>query len=378
MKIGILTLPLHTNYGGLLQAYALQTVLEQQGHEVCILDTNKQPNIRPWYIRPVIWTYHAYQRYIKHQNVTVFAEGGLKRAYQEYLISSQNTRRFINHHLHTREYRQLSEIRHEEFDAIIVGSDQVWRICYFFGQNIKNAYLSFTEGWNIKRISYAASFGTDDWEYSEQQTMQCKNCIQKFDAVSVREKSGLQLCKEHFGIDAIHVLDPTMLLCREDYLQLINHAEETKHNGELLLYLLDETEMKEKIVSKIASSKGFMPFRVNSRIEDPYVKLEDRIQPSVEGWIQGFRDAKFVVTDSFHACVFSILFHKPFIVIGNQNRGLGRFYSLLEMFGLEKHLVMSLNKLNVDSDYEIPHSVYEILNTWRVQSLKFLLSNLNK
>ncbi len=71
MKIGILTLPLHTNYGGLLQAYALQKYLTDIGHDVKILDADKHPNIRPWYIRPAIWGYHLIQRYVLHQEVEV-------------------------------------------------------------------------------------------------------------------------------------------------------------------------------------------------------------------------------------------------------------------------------------------------------------------
>ena len=80
-----------------------------------------------------------------------------------------------------------------DFDAFIVGSDQVWRRLYM--PDIYREYLSFAEGWNVRRISYAASFGTEEWEYSPLETTECRRLLQKFDAVSVREASGVSLCK---------------------------------------------------------------------------------------------------------------------------------------------------------------------------------------
>lgn len=78
---------------------------------------------------------------------------------------------------------------------------------------------------------------------------------------------------------------------------------------------------------------------MNSKVENKKAPLQERIQPSVEQWLRGFYDAEFVVTDSFHACVFSILFNKPFIAIENEDRGTSRFTSLLSMFGLKDRLI---------------------------------------
>lgn len=375
MKIGILTLPLHTNYGGILQAYALQTILEKRGHIVYILDANKQPNIRPWYIRPIIWLYRAYLRYIRRINTPIFDENSLQKAYSEYLITSQYTQRFINQYLHIRPYKHLSEIQENEFDAIIVGSDQVWRPKYYFGKDIKEAYLSFTKNWNIKRIAYAVSFGTDIWEYNATQTNECKNYIKKFEAVSVREKSGQELCKKYFEIDTTQVLDPTMLLDKQDYIQLIKKDITPKNI--LLTYLIDDNKEKQDIVAEIAKAKKLTPLCANSKIEDSQAPIKERIQPPVERWIKGFAEAKFIVTDSFHACIFAILFNKPFIAIGNKDRGLSRFQSLLEIFGLEKHLILSIHELNPNNDYQIPQRAYDILQTQRFNSLSFISNHLN-
>lgn len=195
----------------------------------------------------------------------------------------------------------------------MVGSDQVWRIVYFpglwLGQQIENAYLDFTKNWTIKRIAYAASFGTNNWEYNEEQTKNCGQLLSMFDAVSTREADGMKLCKTKFDINAQQVLDPTMLLDIEDYIALFKNANISKSKGTLLYYVLDTTEEINSLINNVAVEKHLVPFAVNNPFEhDEKKPLCQRIKPSVEAWLRGFYDAEFVVTDSFHACVFSILF----------------------------------------------------------------------
>ena len=120
-----------------------------------------------------------------------------------------------------------------------------------------------------------------------------------------------------------------------------------------------------------------IPFAVNNPFEKDNTKpLNDRIKPSVESWLRGFEDADFVVTDSFHACVFSILFKKQFIVVGNKKRGNARFNSLLKMFGLEDRLVdestdfTRLKGINYDE-------VYKKYKELKLKSIDFLVKNLN-
>lgn len=338
MKIGILTLPLHTNYGGILQAYALQTVLERMGHEVVVIDT---PNMKA---TPSFLTMgKRIAKRVLGKRVEIFLE---RRHNREYPIISQYTQPFIDKYIHRKEISSLHELKKENFDTIVVGSDQVWRPLYFtslFKANIRNAYLAFAEKWNIKRVAYAASFGTDNWEYTPKQTEKCGELLRMFDAVSVREEFGVQLCKEHFSVEAQHVLDPTMLLDKEDYIHLIETAQTPKSKGTLLNYILDETTEKRALIEQIAKDKKLTPFRVNSKVEDRTAPLEERIQPPVEEWLRGFYDAEFIVTDSFHACVFSILFNKPFIVIGNKKRGISRFESLMKIFGMENRLLQNYN-----------------------------------
>ena len=339
MKIGILTLPLHTNYGGILQAYALQTVLERMGHEVCLIEKKRKPFRLPLWKAPLVYGKRVLKNLAGHP-YPIFYEQKVNR---EEPITRQNTDLFIKRYIKRRIVNDFSELKESDFDAIVVGSDQIWRPKYFNG-NIEDAYLKFAEGWNIKRIAYAASFGTDEWEYTAAQTKECAQLLKQFDAVSVREASGVDLCRKHFGVEAQHVLDPTMLLSAEDYIRLFETAGTPKSPGTLLCYILDETPEKATLIERIAKERKLATFRINSKVEDKTAPITERIQPPVEQWLRGFHDAELVVTDSFHACVFSILFHKPFFVAGNKKRGLSRFTSLLGMFGLEDRLISTVTE----------------------------------
>ena len=371
MRIGILTLPLHTNYGGILQAYALQTVLERMGHDVVVFDTPRVTFRLPLWKKPLVYGKRLIKKYVMgNKSTLVFFERKINR---DYPVAAKNTQRFISQYIHAKHVSSLGSLNAEEFDAIVVGSDQIWRPKYY--PKIENAYLEFAKHWNIKRIAYAASFGTDKWEYTPKQTMECSRLIRKFDGVSVREDSAVGLCREHFGVEVKLVLDPTMLLDKEDYIKLFTAANTPKSKGTLLCYVLDETPEKSALIQQIADERHLTPFRVNSRVEDHSAPLNERIQPPVEQWLRGFYDAEFVVTDSFHACVFSILFGKQFLVVGNESRGLSRFNSLLKMFGLEDRLVTK--DFRMKDCAEIDYSqVYQCLKGKRETSMNFLVENL--
>lgn len=375
MKIGILTLLPRINYGGILQAYALQTVLEQMGHEVYVFDKKKYWHLPLWRA-PLHYLKRIFKKYVlKCTNIAIFAE---RRLNKEYVVVSSLVQPFIDQNLNCTIEANMEMLNEKDFDAIIVGSDQIWRPKYCH-LNIEEAYLSFTKNCSIRRISYAASFGTDKWEYTKLQTKRCKELIEKFDSVSVREDSGVALCKKYFSIDASHVLDPTMLLKKEHYIRLFKKTNESQSQGKLFVYILDMNEDKQEVVTQLVEKEGYYPIVFNnSLILDFSLEVEKRISPSVESWLIGIYDAEFVVTDSFHACVFSILFNKPFIVYGNEGRGISRINSLLKQFNLESRLIFS----SKDNGCKILKccidwgNVNGILNRLRDESLAFLENSL--
>ena len=251
-------------------------------------------------------------------------------------------------------------MKSSDFDAIVVGSDQVWRPLYF--SKIEDAYLGFAKDWDIRRIAYAASFGTDEWEYSKKQTKLCKELLKRFDAVSVREKSAVDLCMRHFAREAFHVLDPTMLLSADDYIRQFDLKSLPKSQGTLLCYFLDDSSAKKAVADKIAKETGLLMFNVNAKVEDWSIPVDKKIQPPVESWLKGFYD---------------IIFNKPFIAIGNTKRGLSRFLSLLSIFGLENRLITSKyydNANEVEIDW---NSVNDRLKNRILFSKEFLKNNCN-
>ena len=370
MKIGILSLPLYVNYGGILQAYALQAVLEQMGHEVTFIQKRNWPLNLKVKDMPIIYA----KRIVKNlmgQHIPMSYERIFNR---EAPIICQNIEPFIRRRINIKVVDDFSQLDETDFDAIVVGSDQIWRPLYV--KHIESAFLDFAKDWDIKRIAYAASFGTDRWEYTKLQNKHCRKLVQLFDAVSVRERSGVMLCKEYLGVEAKHVLDPTMLLDVKDYINLFEENNTPKSQGNLLCYILDESEEKSRLIDLIAKQNNLKPFRINAKADYRFdLPVKDRIQPSVEQWLRGFYDAEFVITDSFHACVFSILFKKPFVVYGNKNRGMSRFTSLLDMFGLRDCMITCFddykNTYNEKFDSEY---VYSILTRYKNKSLSFIES----
>lgn len=163
-----------------------------------------------------------------------------------------------------------------------------------------------------------------------------------------------------------------MLLQADDYINLFDSIGKTERKKEIIFnYVLDPTEETEALTRWLASTLGLKTIRGNSKAEDSAAPLEDRIQPPVEQWLRDFANAKFVITDSFHACVFSIMFKKQFLVVVNKDRGIARINSLLGYFGLEDRVVSnaSIMKNLKAIDYDV---LYKKLDVMRQTSMDFL------
>ena len=336
MKIGILTLPLHTNYGGILQAYALQTVLERMGHETYVMVEAEKSKVR-WFLNKIDSILIKYK-----DNIVI---SSFIKKFRKTLFLEINSRSFIKKYIHTKCVDfSLNRSNTLKLDAIVVGSDQVWRPKYVQGRGVSTMFLDFAANWDIQRLSYAASLGTDVWEYTPLEEEVCYHLIKNFKAISVREQSSVKLLKMHFGVDVSFVLDPTMLLEPDDYLSLCHGYG--NHKGNLLCYVIDHSEQSAEMIKIAKETLQMVPFVVNSKYEDFSANYWERKQPPVENWITGFAEAQMVITDSFHACVFSILFNKPFWVVENKKRGIARIKNLLETFSLGNR-ILSADSLHI-------------------------------
>jgi hypothetical protein len=379
MKIGVLTLPLSDNYGGLLQTFALQKILRSLGHDSMVIDRCRKrlSSIRKFasIAKSKILGRSIYPKLLlsEYQSGIILKE---TKSFQ---------RRYISHFTKSiMTDDEMLRLNKMGFDAFVVGSDQCWRPCYL--ENIRNYFLDFTENQrNIRRIAYAASFGVSHWELNESDTRSCRKLVQKFDGISVREDTGVTLVKKYLGRDdAVHVVDPTMLLSAEQYMEIFANEDTPRVPGDLKVYILDKNQEKDLMVQQIAARFGWKPFEIRSpkRLGSEKVtddNVGDFSCPSPVQWVRGFRDAKFVVTDSFHGVVFSILFNVPFITMGNVNRGLARFESLLSKLGLSNRFVADLSpdRINDAVSQEIHwHRVNAIVDSERNKSMDFLKKHL--
>lgn len=380
MKIGILTQPLHNNYGGLLQTFALQKILRDSGHEpVTINILPATINVGYQLVRNVGARF--VKKYIFRQKIgSVIPFIPTK---EEKQIIGQHSQEFISENIQTTkplEADKIKQIDLNSYEAFIVGSDQVWRPAY--SPNITAYFLDFIpKKSKIKRIAYAASFGVDHWEFNQKQTALCKVLAKRFDAISVREDSAINLCRDYLHAESTHLPDPTLLLNSDDYIQLTIGKKISSNKHSLMLYILDRNLEKEAIINKIQRQlnlpiNSVMPSKTFSKANRK--DIDQCIFPPVAQWIKGFNDADFVVTDSFHGTVFSIIFNKPFISIANKQRGTTRFTSLLKLFGLEKRLVYSETDISPELiatpiDYE---SVNKIREDKKIQAISFLTEHL--
>ena len=373
MKIGILTIPPRINYGGILQAYALQTVLERMGHEVYVIERDTKWHI-PWWKKAFLcYPKRFLLKYLLGRKDTrIFIEKHEEKVMPTIL---KDVNRFRDGKLNLFHINRFSDLEDScFFDAYVVGSDQVWRPDYFPG-NIEDAYLRFETRTGIKRIAYAVSFGTGKWNYCQEQTMVCRELAKAFDAISVREKNGIELCRKYLGRDAKWVIDPTLLLTPSDYIDLIKESPTENKDGNLMVYILDETDEKQKLTLELAEEKGLSPHYVRINIFDYTLPVVTRRLQSVESWLKGILESEFVITDSYHGAVFSILFHKPFIVISNQERGIDRLNSLVYLFGLEKHIINDIDEYHKNAPYNIDWTAKDrVLEEKRKEAIGLLKS----
>lgn len=343
MKIGILTHPLRFNYGGILQNFALQHVLKSLGHEVYTIDWNDD---KSFVYMVLSYVKRVFSRYVlgkKHIPTNFY----INLTRKQFLDINENNQKFIDKNINKTEYissiSNLSRVNRMHFDAIVVGSDQVW-----LEQFVPTMYLDFLNQ-DILRIAYAASFGKSEWTYNKKNTDIAKLLVKKFKAISVREESAVELCERYLNVSATWVLDPTLLLTAKQYNQVLDASNDfTPKTPYLFTYILDDSPTKRKISNQVKEKKCLSVYEMSTRESSETGRQK---VPSVYSWLYGIKNASFVVTDSFHGMVFSIIYNRPFLVIGNEERGMARFSSLLNMLKLQNRMIL-VNNVDIDQIIE--------------------------
>lgn len=374
MKIGLINLYVDTNYGGNLQRYALYQALTKMGHDVYFIQrrfTIKMPR----FPRSILVYLKRLFLLLLNKNEVVFFEYKTKK---EYDIQLKETYRFIDKYINC--YREifyndndLAKLNDEDFDAIIVGSDQVWR----FNEKYYTYFLDFIHNKKIKKIAYAASFGNKGIGYDIKHIKECGKLISLFTAISLREKCGQDLFDQFrwkFPKQVDVVLDPSLLLNVDDYKSLMTTNKRGKY---IFCYVLDSDAETSNFIIKTTNL-----LNANCEIIDslfPNIKYNTfdnpKILPSIEQWLNLVYYADFVITDSYHGTMFSILFNKPFLTIINPSRGAERYYPLLDDLGLTNHLVnkSDLSLVEINEFYNVNWiNINKKLEIKREKSLNFL------
>lgn len=308
MKIGIITFwDTKDNYGQLLQCYALQTFLRKMGHEAFLIRYKSKPVTKPQFQWRKILNYIIkFPTYISLFFDITNRSIKIKK-YGRY-VNENNIRNFesfrAKHIIATEKIYSEQELYNipPKADAYICGSDQIWG-----GDPIY--YLPFAPT-SSKKIAYAPSFGGVR-QMDSKYELKIKKYLSSFCFVGVREQSGVELCHQ-IGIEkAVKVVDPTMLLPLDDYNKIRKKASFTKPY--IFLYLLgNPISYSVSLIYKFAKKHNFNVIYVASQGRlDSYKKAF----PEIGEWIDYLANADFIVTNSFHCTVFSLLYGKKFATI---------------------------------------------------------------
>ena len=314
MNIGLLTLPLGANYGGILQNFALQKLLQKAGHQAITLQLP-------------FTAIDSRKIQIQHE-LELRKCSALRRFVQERISQTAPLTYPLD----------LTQLEPYAFDGFVVGSDQIWRPSFCYRAFLKAMFLDFTfHGTSkLRRVAYAASFGQVKWSIPRllMYHISLKRLARRFDQLSVREEIGAEYCRKLFGINPFVALDPVMLLTGEEYCAAMGLTDNAPQSPLVTAYILDPTPEKTAALKELQNRLGNPECLTFTNYPNCPGEM-----PSPQEWLDAFRKASFVVTDSFHGTVLALLFGKPFMTFANLSRGVERFVTLLTPFHLENRLL---------------------------------------
>ncbi len=327
-------------------------------------------------------TYFALNRAIKNMGYSVIM---LCRT-GKYISGGSVPRRFAKQYYDYSESYDTIEGLHAYNDlcgAFVLGSDQVWNpvLERYTGEQF---FLSFADDERIK-LSYAVSFGNYAGRLPREFIRKYGKLIDRFDKITVRENYAKNLLKNSMSIETEQMCDPVFLLRPEDYNELTEKSDLDLPDRYVLNFILDPTDEKIEACKEIRKNKGIDAYINLTDIEDAEKKAElfcgENVltDTSIENFVKAFKNAEYVVTDSFHGTCFAIIFNKPFISFANKDRGVRRFESLLEWTDLKDRLFYDVTKVDMESLGEIDYEkVNSILDQGRNKGLKWLNEELRK
>ncbi len=341
MKVGIITIIDNNNYGNRLQCYAVQKVLKKLGVEAETIYYGKELNI-------------------KYKDKIKLMKKIIKSCYLEIRINLKRFSKFkrarifsfFNKNIKTTNKRTLlyNKNSQKKYDYFLVGSDQIWSPNY--GRFGDVEFLTFVP--KEKRIAYAPSFGVS--EIAKEKEDFCSEPLKEFKAISVREEAGKQIIEKITGRKDVEVLvDPTMMLTEKEWIEVEKKPKCLKNDNFVFCYFLGTvSEEKWKYIEKQAQKNNSKIVKLNDKNNEFY-----NMGPAE--FIYLLRNAQYIFTDSFHGCVFSILFKKDFIIFDRESKKqsmYSRIDTLLEKFHLNDRKYKEEKELK-PVDYSISDNILE-------------------
>lgn len=360
MKIAIITFHCSYNYGSALQAFALKTLLEKKEYKVNIIDFIYKKDFEQ---------YRLFRTNIYYKKPKAFIA--------DILFLKQNYKRKKNFKIFAKKYFNLTNKKYyssedmkelnNEFDIFICGSDQIWNLdCT---QGVEPAYfLKFANRDKLK-IAYAPSLA--HVKFAKNYDEDLKKAIKDLDYISVREESTLPLIQPLTEKKVSVVLDPTLLLDQKDYELIIS---QNKNESEyIFVYMLEYSAELVKYCNEFSSKKGIKVIYIASN-KFSGIKGKNAFGIGPDKFLKYIKEAKYIITNSFHATVFSIIFNKKFVTFTTK-RSSSRMVDLLDSLGISERIYNEKFNIDKDIDYDM---VQENLIDMRKISLEYLSKALKR
>lgn len=320
MKIAVLTFFESENYGTVLQAYATQKYLESLGHTVNLLHIKRVVNGASKHYKEIEKKPTLTEK-IKYKIVSILRKKDLEKkskAFEDFRKTQLNVSKYYNS-----EEELVNEL--EEYDLFVSGGDQIWNPYHkVFSLNYMFNFLKEDK----KRIAYGSSFGVG--EISDEEILcEMKECLSKYQAIGVREKSGIDIINK-MGIDARQVFDPVFLLNNE-WQNMVGKVKEQKKYC-LVYALIDYPEEEKKKIQAFARERNLQVLILPYNRQNCLNNFKKKFSLSPEEFLTYIANAEYVFTNSFHGLAFSILFKKEFSLLGcNTKEGCAKRERLIDL-----------------------------------------------
>ena len=259
----------------------------------------------------------------------------------------------------------FSEINKNYFDFLMVNSDQTWR--KFDNFFYDHAFLKFSQNWNTPKFIYGASLGYREWKFNKEEDIIIKNLLKNFTGISTREKSSIKLIQKHLGIKTVLVIDPTLLIDKKFYFNIVSdyNGKKPVNNNYIFTYLVKAEKKINSFINNSSKLLGYEPFNVD--------KFEIN---SIEKFIYGIINCKAVITNSYHGTIFSIIFNKPFVVFLYKGNPTERFNSLGEILGIKNRIFNYYETPNINLLTTPLNVNYTYINFLKNYSINYIKKNL--